>query len=158
MLRCVILLPGGSHQGQSRQCWGQGCLCYPQQLASGSPGTQNHLRSGEEDHRETESEILFLDLQLVTSVSVSSDFFTWVSLLCKSNDMFTINIVILQKEWKKRNLLVEITEYNLRKFITFWNWSNQCFFMEELGVSYPDLIHVVWLQLPQGWSWEAQIN
>lgn len=51
---CVIFLPGGSRQGQSRQCWGRGCLCYLRQLASGSQGTQNHLRRAE-DNSETKT-------------------------------------------------------------------------------------------------------
>lgn len=109
-----IIIPGGSHQGQSRQCWGQGCLCYPQQLPLGSPRTQNHLRNGQQEPIETKcKQLLFgvytycnLDLLILMVLSFCFIFnlnlgsFTWIRLLSKSNDMFTINVILLCKEQK----------------------------------------------------------
>jgi len=95
----VVFLPGGSRQGQSTRCWGQGCLCYPQQLPSGSQGTRNRLRSGE--HNGVDTTTIRANRVAFTSVMIqhfTQGFFTWIRLLCKSNDMVIIHFVILWRQ------------------------------------------------------------
>lgn len=146
---CVIFLPGGSRQGQSRQCWGRGCLCYLRQLASGSQGTQNHLRRAE-DNSETKTKWWWwgridegnLNLNEF-KVSLPGSDSSAKAMICSPSTSSSCG-----KNEDKLNSLVW-TCYTRNSGTV----PCHCF-----SSSYPDLIHVVWLQLPQGWSWKAQRN